>query len=64
MESRRQQRSFALNHIPPFPISHGLEYALGSRMYVVVVNVRGWYGYNQVQLMSGALPKTSFDSPI
>ena len=34
MDSRRRQRSIALNHIPPLPIPHGLEYPLGSRMYL------------------------------
>ena len=40
MDSRHQQRSIALSHIPPLPISHGLEYPLGSRMYLVVVHPR------------------------
>ena len=40
MESRRRQRSFTLNHIPPLPISHQLEYPLGSRMHLVVVHPR------------------------
>ena len=38
MDSRRRQRSIALSHIPPLPIPHGLEYPLGSRMYLVVIH--------------------------
>ena len=40
VDSRRRQRSIALNHIPPLPIPHGLRYQLGSRMYLVVVHPR------------------------
>ena len=40
MDIRRRQRSFALNHTPPLPIPHGLEYTLGSRMHLVVVHPR------------------------
>ena len=40
MDSRRQQRSIALNHIPPLPIPHGMEYPLGSRMHFGVVHPR------------------------
>ena len=40
MDSRRRQRSIALNHIPPLPIPHGLEYPLGSRMHLVFVHPR------------------------
>ena len=40
MDSRRRQRSIALNHIPPLPIPHGLEYPLGSRMHLGVVHPR------------------------
>ena len=40
MASRRQQRSFALNHIPPLPFPHGLEYPLGPRMHLGVVHPR------------------------
>ena len=40
MDSRRRQRNMALNHIPPLPILHGLEYPLGSRMHLVVVHSR------------------------
>ena len=38
VDSRRQQRSIALNHIPPLPIPHVLEYARGSRMHLGVVH--------------------------
>ena len=38
MDSHRRQRSIALNHIPPLPIPHGLEYPLGSRMHLCVVH--------------------------
>ena len=40
MESRRRQRSIALNHIPTLPIPHRLEYQLGSRMHLGVVHPR------------------------
>ena len=40
MGSRRRQRSIALNHIPPVPIPHGLEYPFGSRMHLGVVHPR------------------------
>ena len=30
----------SVNHIPPLPIPHGLEYPLGSRMHLVVVHPR------------------------
>ena len=30
----------SVNHIPPFPIPHGLEYPLGSRMHLGVVHPR------------------------
>ena len=40
MDSRRRQRSIALNLIPPLPIPHGLEYPLVSRMHLVVVHPR------------------------
>ena len=40
VDSRRRQRSFALNHIPLLPIPHGLEYPLGSRMHLVVIHPR------------------------
>ena len=40
MDSRRRQRNIAHNHIPPLPIPQRLEYALGSRMYLVVVHPR------------------------
>ena len=40
MDSRRQQRSIALNHNRPLCIPHGLDYPLGSRMYLVVVHPR------------------------
>ena len=40
VDSRRRQRSIALNLIPPLPISQGLDYPLGSRMHLVVVHPR------------------------
>ena len=40
MDNCRQQRSLALNHIPPLPITHGLEYPLGTRMHLCVVHLR------------------------
>ena len=40
VDSRRRQGSIALNLIPPLPITHGLEYPLGSRMYLIVVHPR------------------------
>ena len=40
MDSRRRQRSIALNHIPTLPIPHGLEYPLSSRVHLCVVNPR------------------------
>ena len=40
VDSHRRQRSFALNHVPPLPIPHGLEYPLGSRMQLVVIHSR------------------------
>ena len=40
VDSRRQQRSIALSDIPPLPIIYGLEYLIGSRMYLVVVHPR------------------------
>ena len=40
VDSCRQQRSFALNHIPPLPISRGLDYPLGSGMHLVVIHPR------------------------
>ena len=40
MDSRRRQRSIALNHIPPLPIPHGLEYPLGTPMHLCVVHPR------------------------
>ena len=40
MDSRRRQRSLALNHIPPSPIPHRLKYPLGSRMHLGVVHPR------------------------
>ena len=38
MDGRRQQRSIPLNHIPPLPIPHALEYPFGCRMNLVVVH--------------------------
>ena len=38
VDSRRQQPSIALSHIPPLPIPHRLEYPLGSRLYLGVVH--------------------------
>ena len=40
VDSRCRQRSIALNHIPPLPIPHGLEYPPGSRMWLRVVHPR------------------------
>ena len=40
MDGCRKQHSIPLNHIPPLPIRHGLEYPLGSRMHLVVVHPR------------------------
>ena len=40
VDSRCRQRSIALNHIPPLHIPHGLEYPLGSRMHLGVVDLR------------------------
>ena len=40
VDSHRQQRSIALNHIPPLPIPHRLEYPLGSRMHLGFVHLR------------------------
>ena len=40
VDGRRQQRSIALSHIPPLPIPHGMEYPLGTRMYLGVVHPR------------------------
>ena len=41
MDILRQKRSIALNHIPPVPIPHRLEYPLGSRRHFVIT-IRGW----------------------
>ena len=40
MDSRRRQRSIALNHIPPLLIPHGLEYPLGFWMHLVFIHLR------------------------
>ena len=40
MDSRGRQRSIALNHSPPLPIPHGLEYPLGSQMHLCVFHPR------------------------
>ena len=40
MDSPRRQRSIALNHIPPVPITNGLEYPRGSLMHLGVVHQR------------------------
>ena len=40
MDSRCRQHSIAFNHIQPLPIPHGLEYPIGSRMYLFVVHLR------------------------
>ena len=40
MDSRRPERSIALNHIPHIAIRHRLAYTIGSRMQLVVVHPR------------------------
>ena len=37
VDSRRRQRRIVLNHIPPVPIPHRLEYPIGSCMHLVVI---------------------------
>ena len=40
MDIFRRQQSISINHIPPLPIPHRLEYPLGSWMHLVIVHRR------------------------